>query len=237
MPLEPLPETREVLASLSPSSDHDLLAGLEGQGRKVRALVPSCVGLSLTMVADGLTFTLVASPDEVAVLDAVQFAVGGPCEDAVARDARITAGDADGLLAEKRWTLFARAGAATGVRSTLSLPVHDHGRVVGGVNLYAADPRAFDGDQESVAAVMGAWAPGAIRDADLGFATRDTARRAPRLLDDQNDVAQATGVVMAAQGVDRATARRLIADAAFRSRCDEAAVARSILGSDGAPAA
>ena len=139
-------------------------------------------------------------------------------------------GDSDlGLLDERRWVRFARAGAAHGVLSTLSLPVHAHGRVVGGVNLYAATPNAFAGKEQRVADVLGAWAPGAVHNADLSFSTPAAARRAPRVLEDLTVLAQATGVIAAAHGVDQACARQIIAEAATVACLDEVAVARALI--------
>jgi GAF domain-containing protein len=230
MPLEPLPETREALLSINRWSDRDLTAELLRQGELVEEIVPNLVGLSLALVKDGLTFTIAATHRQVALLDAIQYAFGGPCVDAALQDTAVRSGDTDtGLLDEQRWVEFARVGAAHGVLSTLSLPIHHEQRVVAGVNLYAATPNAFAGREEQVAALVGAWAPGAVHNADLSFASRAAAREAPRLLNDKSVLDQATGVVVAAQGVDEATARRIIADAAHRAGQDELEVARELI--------
>jgi GAF domain-containing protein len=230
VPLEPLPETRAALARMDRWSDRDLTAELTRQGELLQDLVPSLVGLSLALVRYGLTFTLSATQDRLAVLDAVQYAVGGPCVDAALEDRTTLSGDTDeGLLDEQRWARFARAGAAHGVLSTLSLPIHEQGRVVGGVNLYAATPRAFDGKEKRIAAVLGGWAPGAVHNADLSFSTRTSARDAPRVLEDISVLDQAAGVVVAAHGVDVAAARRIIADAARRAGQDQLDVARALI--------
>jgi len=230
MALEPLPETREVLRSLSRDHERDLTAELVHQGQLVEDLVPNLVGLSLALVQQGLTFTIAATAQEVRLLDAIQYALGGPCVDAALQDCTVLGGDGEeGLLDEQRWAHFARAGAAHGVMSTLSLPVHLEGRVVGGVNLYAATPNAFAGKVQQVAALLGAWAPGAVHNADLSFSTRDKARQAPQVLANLDVLNQATGVVMAAHGVDQARARGIIADAARRADHDELTVARELI--------
>ena len=59
--MEPLPETEEALDEYLEEDDSDLRAVLLELGRRAVELVPSCVGLSLGMVKDGLTFTLVAT--------------------------------------------------------------------------------------------------------------------------------------------------------------------------------
>lgn len=230
MPLEPLPETRQALERVGRWSQSDLLVDLLDRGDQVRRVVPSCVGLSLTVSEGSLTFTLVSSSEDVSLLDGVQYAVGGPCVDAVEDDTVIHGGgDDEGLLDEGRWAVFARASAAHGVRSTLSMPLHEDGTLVGGVNLYASETEAFEGKADEVAALLGAWAPAAVSNADLGFTTREAARRAPGLIEDSATVDQATGVVMAARRVDRDTAREVIADAARRAGSEDVAIARAIL--------
>src|SRR6478735_1390487 len=71
--LEPLPETEEALDEYLEEDDSDLRAVLMELGRRAVELVPSCVGLSLGMVKDGLTFTLVATAEQVATIDAAQY--------------------------------------------------------------------------------------------------------------------------------------------------------------------
>lgn len=230
MPLEPLPETQEALDTLARWGARDLTAELLRQAELVEDVVPNLVGMSVAIVRDGLTFTLAASRDHLALLDAIQYIFGGPCVDAALHDAPVRSGDNDaGLAEEKRWEVFARAGAARGVLSTLSLPIHAHGHVLGGVNLYAATPHAFAGREEDVARLLGAWAPGAVHNADLAFSTEVAARRAPQVLEDLTVLNQAIGVVAATRRVDEEQAGRIIADAAARAGQDELAVPRELL--------
>lgn len=144
--LEPLPATSRVVAELDVlSSDDDLLDQLLVVGRAVRRVVPTCRGLSLALVEQGVTLTLVASDEDALALDAVQY------------------------LDERGWHLFAAASAARGVASSLSLPVLREGVVVGSVNLYAATARAFDGHHHELVDLLGAWAGGAVTKADLSL--------------------------------------------------------------------
>ena len=230
MVLEPLPETHDALQVIGAWTEQDLVGELTRAARLVEEVVPSCVGFSVSLVKEGLTFTMVSSSRDIAALDGVQYAVGGPCVDAVARDSTLAGGsDARGLLGEERWAAFARVGAAHGVLSTLSMPVHTDGRVTGGVNLYASQPDAFDGRHETLAAIMGAWAPGAVRDADLGFTTRTAARDAPQHLENQAVLDQAAGVLMAERRVDEETAREVLAQAADRAGVAQVEVARAVV--------
>lgn len=230
MPLEPLPETRDLLDGVSQYVDRDLLAEMVQQANRVEEVVPNLVGMSLAVLEDGLTFTLAATRGQLALLDAIQYALGGPCVDAALEGVIVLGGAGDeGLLDEERWAHFARAGAAHGVLSTLSLPLHADGAVIGGVNLYAATPNAFAGREEQIALILGAWAPGAVHNADLSFTTRDQARQAPRAFADRAVLEQATGIVVAAHAVDHERARQIIADAARRAGQDEVDLARALV--------
>lgn len=230
MPLEPLPETREALTSMGRLSDRDLTSELVHQGELAEEIVPNLVGLSLALVRDGLTFTIAADPDRLALLDAIQYAFGGPCVDAAVNDATVLSGDSDtGLLDEQRWVHFARASAAHGVMSTLSLPIHVDGRVVAGVNLYASTPNAFARRETELAALLGAWAPGAVHNADLSFSSQAAAREAPQVLHDNSVMDEATGVVVATHAVPQTQAREIIADAARRAGQSELTVARELV--------
>ena len=152
--MEPIPESRELVEEYGPFVPGDLLGQLRGLSARVRVLVPACVGLSVAMLDEGIALTLVATDDEIAALDAAQYLQGGPCVEAALTDQPIAV--AHDAMVEHEWALFAAATAAAGIRSTLSLPVLDEGRVTGSVNLYAALPTAFDGRHEEVADVFGA---------------------------------------------------------------------------------
>ncbi len=230
MPLEPLPETREALLRMAALSHRDLTSELVHQAELAEEIVPNLVGMSLALVRDGLTFTVAATPDQVALLDAIQYAFGGPCVDAALHDVTVLGGRGDdGLLDERRWAQFARAGAAHGVMSTLSMPIHSDERVVASLNLYASTPNAFAGREERLAALLGAWAPGAVHNADLSFSSREAAKEAPRVLRDNIVIDEATGVVVAMHAVPQARAREIIADAARRAGQSEVTVARELV--------
>src|SRR6478735_5928249 len=140
--LQPIPETRQAINELEPNDDvDDLLADLLDKGRRVRELVPDCVGVSLATVAHGVTLTLVASDRDIAMLDSLQYLDDGPSVDAVATPRVVTFDADDESDWEGRWQLFAGASAAFGVRSTLSLPILVDDEVVGSVNLYGASSR------------------------------------------------------------------------------------------------
>jgi GAF domain-containing protein len=228
--VEPLPETRAALSQLSALVDADLTADLDSLTEQARAVVPQLVGVSLAVLREGLTFTFVSTDHDIAVLDAVQCLDGGPCVQAAKENREVTFEGSD-VLDEEAWVMFARAGAVAGIRATLSMPITEDGHVVGSVNLYASGEYAFDGHREALAEVFGAWAGGAVANADLDFTTRQQAVKAPTTLQTNARIANAVGVIIAIQGVSAAEGRDRLEAAATLAGVPTLTIAEAILSS------
>ena len=226
--MEPIPETVEALRELTRFGDDMTARTLWRISSSVEEIVPDVAGLSLTLVVDGLTFTMTATNRPVVELDAWQYLDGGPCDTTMhtGEHHAYRAGDA---VDEDRWHLFARATSAAGIRSTLSLPILRDGVVVAGVNVYGSTPDAFDGHHEEVAEVCGAWAAGAVTNADLGFATRSLAVQAPQRLRDSAAVDRAVGTLMARWEISVEEAESRLREAARRAGLADADMARMVL--------
>ncbi len=216
--MRPIPETSEVVEEYGPfaAGDLDLVEELTGSSERVREIVPECIGITLSSTEDGVSFTLVSSDEDVAVLDAIQYTVGGPCVESVKAD-RVLSYTQEDFLDETGWQLFAQATAAASVASTLTLPIVVDGMVTGSVNLYATTRDAFEGRHEQIAHIFGAWAPGAVTNADLSFRTRTVARQAPLVLREQVRLQVAMGLLMKDQDLDVESARVRLYDAAHRA--------------------
>lgn len=228
--LEPVPESREALAEIVKLEDPQLDQELLEMGRVARGLVPDLIGLSLSVVSEGVTFTLVAPNSAVAALDAAQYIDGGPCVEVVTEPGSVIGTRIDDLLDEDRWSVFARSSAAAGVASTLSMSVTDsNGHVTGGVNLYASTGDAFDGLHETLATALGGSAETVITNADLGFSSLERARQAPAVLRDQARVDTAVGILAARYREDLETARARLLRAAQRASVDPVVVARVLI--------
>ncbi|KQY55324.1 hypothetical protein ASD11_17425 [Aeromicrobium sp. Root495] len=229
--MKPIEETQQVLDDLATYGDEGTLAQLSEMSDLIRQIVPECVGLSVCMVDTGITFTLVATDEEIAALDAVQYLDGGPCLDAVETRQIITAPAGDALaLDEDIWLMHAQATAAVGIRSTMSIPLNEDDEVVGGINLYASTPHAFDEQVEVLARALGSSAAEAVRNADLTFGTREQARLGPTHLDEYDQVNRAVGALVHARGIESGSARKVLRDAAARAGLSEGQVARAVLG-------
>jgi len=232
--MEPIEGTRRALEALrmdGPGVEADLrLMATEAQ-----RIVPDVVGLSVADLRGGLTFTLVATDSAIASMDAIQYLDGGPCVDG-AHGGDATVVDNADLIAEDRWLMFARATAAAGIASTLTLPLVDGGSIVGSVNLYASAPGAFDRHHDELANALGASALGAVTNADLSFSTRLDAERAGEVLAEQDAVNIALGIIAARHEIDMALAEERLRQAAARAGVPVVEVARALrdaFGDDG----
>lgn len=228
--MEPIPETLEALDELDLDPDDDGLSDrLTATADRAREVAPGLIGVSIAARDLDVTFTLVATDEEIATLDAVQYVASGPCVDAIDLGHGISTSP-DGLLDESRWQDFARASAAAGVHSTLTLPVVQDGEVVATINLYGSAADTFAGRHEELADVFAAWAPGAVTNADLSFSTRAVAEEAPERLGESMLVEQATGIIAAQRGITIAEARDQIDDAARRAGIRAAVLAQVVVG-------
>jgi hypothetical protein len=246
--VEPLQETRDAIDELDPmDADDDLLEQLVASSLRVRALVPDCVGMSVSMLVHRITLTLVATTEELAghPTTASRDLVSGRPSSTPRRG---TGDDADPgtdpgseSIGEVAWRESAGTSAAPGVASTLMLPVLQGGRpggstvgsgagsVIGSVSLYGASSHCFDAHHDGLAEVLGAWAGGAVTNADLSFSSREIALEAPGVLRDMGVVDLAVGLLAGTLGLDVDEARRRISLASVNSGTDSVEVARVLL--------
>ena len=223
--MELLPQSREALDEyVTPSVDdvEGLLRVIEGWA--VRA-VPECVALSVTLLDDDLTFTLVDEETGARRARAAADARGGtPIPEDDPDDAH--------ALDEDGWADMARERAFEGIASTVCLPVVEDGRAVLNIDLYASTAHAFTNRLDGLVEALGAWQAGAVTNADLGFDTLRQAEAAPERLREQRLIDVAVGVLAATVGVTTDGALALIREAAQLAGIDEAqaaSVARHLL--------
>jgi GAF domain-containing protein len=224
-----MPETREALAEFVTLDDPDVDELLADLGRRAQAIVPDLVGLSLGLAHEGLTFTLLASSKGVASIDAAQYADGGPCVEVT--EGRMDSAEIEVTdpMDEEQWRLFSLVSAASGVASSLSLPIYRDNALVGGANLYASTANAFTGRHEQLADALGARAAEAVTNADLSFSTRLDAAAAPQRMRDRIEIETATGLLAARSGKDLEVAQQLLREAAVRAGVPLALVARVLV--------
>lgn len=224
-----IPESLEAIDGLDPALESGELSDqLTVMAARAQAVAPGLAGISVASHAHGLTFTLVATDDEIAALDAMQYLDTGPCEDAFRLEQGIATTEG-GLMSEERWHDLAVVSAAAGVHSTLTFPIRSSGSITGTVNLYGVSEDTFVGKHQELADALRAWAPGAVTNADLTFSTRDAAQRAPGLVHDDTTVDVATGIMAARRGISLEESRTMLDDAARRAGLTVVVVARVVI--------
>src|SRR5829696_6950040 len=123
--MEPLPEVQSAFKELELLLEEP--TGLPGQlaaiGNVAQGLVPSTVGVSLSIVVDEDTFTLTSRAADASLVDAAQYLEqAGPCLAAVEAGENVLVED---VLDEDRWQLYRHSSTPLGIRSSLSLPLRD----------------------------------------------------------------------------------------------------------------
>jgi GAF domain-containing protein len=225
--VEPIPETNAALNEYLSFGDTDIRDELTRLGDIATLIVPQVVGMSLTVLDEDITFTVVASDREAASVDAGQYADDGSYEPSLKTSA-VAEGRPDDLLDEGRWQAFAVTASATGIASSLTLPIMHEDRPFIGVNLYASTRNAFVGHHEELAKGLGASAAGIVTNADLSFGTRLRAVEAPSQLDEQREVDTTAGVLAAVRQVSVDSAYQFVVTTAARAGVTLSQAARVI---------
>jgi GAF domain-containing protein len=198
--------------------------------------LPTCVGVSITVVAEGVPYTVTATSPEMQIVDASQYIADGPCvrtatEGGVTEIPELT--KVPEVLDEDRWQLYAQVAAAAGVQSSLSLPLLFKGETVGALNFYGDNPQTFDDRAHMLAEMISGHAALAIFNADLSFRTAEFAAatkviaQVPRDPDAAQD--RAVGVLMQLLGIRAHEARERLHSAAARAGVAVPALATALL--------
>lgn len=224
--MEPIPETIRAIEELGPFADGgNLLELLVEKGRRISVLVPDCIALTLASSEHGVTFALLVSRRQLGLLAAIQ----AEAERAEQGAPPAHATHAHDPMDEDAWHRYALSNAAPCVRSTLTLPIRQPAPGVGAITLYGASRRAFDGHHDQLAEILGAWAPGAITNADLPFRALREAEEAPGRLRRSNLLEEATRIVGLIQELTPDAARQRIRDAAARAGISEEQLAEAVI--------
>jgi hypothetical protein len=194
-----------------------------------KGLVPATIGVSISVFVDGEAFTLTATEEAAAVVDATQYLdLEGPCLEAIATGQKVQVED---HLDQEGWRLYRHSSTTVGIRSSLSLPLRDDSdRIVGALNVYATEPGAFHGREEIFAAVFGAKVSELVRNADLTFQTREWARELPDRVSARRKLETAVGVLMALHGWPPDEARTKLREAAEKAGIKVERVAEVVMG-------
>ncbi|OJF11179.1 GAF and ANTAR domain-containing protein [Couchioplanes caeruleus] len=124
----------------------DALAALIERGRQT---IGAADEISVTLLRGNYAHTPVVTSNFALLLDEWQYEQGqGPCLDAAACAATVTAAD---LTTESRWPRWTRRAVEAGAASCASVGLRLPDGIPGSLNLYARRPAAFDTDAMSLA--------------------------------------------------------------------------------------
>ncbi len=183
-------------------------------------MVPGAELAGMTRVRPGGALSTLGATDPlVDRVDRVQYELGsGPCVDALHSESPLVADD---LRHSASWPDFGPRAAELGVLSMLSYRLHleddgdDDGRhVLGGMNLYARQPEAFDLDRVlPLLQVLASFCALAI----WGGSLADHARSVEAALTSSRDIGAAQGILMERYKVSRDEAFGLLAVSSQRT--------------------
>ncbi|KWX67292.1 GAF and ANTAR domain-containing protein [Mycobacterium sp. NAZ190054] len=183
----------------APRRVEDVLSDVTGE---VMDLIPGADAAGVLFVGKEGRFRSVAGTSDLpGRLDELQMTYReGPCLDA-ALDHLIVR--TDDFRTEKRWPQYTAAALAIGVLSSLSFKLYTSAQTAGALNLFALRPHAFDGEAETVGAVLAAHAAAAI------MASRES-EQLESALSTRDRIGQAKGIIMERYNVDDVAAFEML---------------------------
>ncbi len=165
----------------------------------VKRTIPNCHAAGITMLVEGEPTTSAVSDRLVVEVDLVQYETGeGPCLAAMSNSRVIRM---DVIERDIRFPRFAPGALALDINSVLSVPLVARGAGVGALNLFSHLPNAFDADTEKAVQPMADYAAEAIGSSPLYAYSLDMVEGLVETLESRAFIAQATGVIMAAEQV------------------------------------
>ena len=180
----------------------------------------------LLMVKDRPT-TVVTTGDLATRLDEVQFSKGaGPCMHA-ATSGELT--EIPDTRIETRWADYSRRAAEEGNLSSLSVPLPIDEDMVGALNIYAREPRAFDEESRAEALRFGPYAGVALSNIHAYSSARDLAQNMQAALESRAVIDQAKGILMERHKLTADQAFQLLAHASMRMNTKLRAIAEQLV--------
>jgi GAF domain-containing protein len=205
-------DLQESLAGLSRLAMGQDQRGLEDLLRHVAeyavAAIPGADGAGLTLLEVDRVNTMVASADFVIEVDAIQYGLGeGPCITAAAEGRTVHSGS---LATETLWPRFGPRVAHLGVHSVLSLPLRVGANVLGAMNIYAHNQRAFTDRSVHLGELFAAPAAISVQNAQALAQAQRVAAQLQTALTSRAVIDQAIGIVMSRSGGTAAEAFDLL---------------------------
>ncbi len=164
--------------------------------------------------------TLASTGPVVDELDRAQYELNeGPCLDAMRQGGAVAVAD---MRVEGRWPRFARRAVGQGVLSQLGIEIYRDRSGVGGLNLYASSPFAFDEGTRHAAEVF-------VVHAALALDKVRTTSDLTTALQHRQTIGQAVGITMQRYGIDEHAAFDYLARISQNSNIKLRDVARRVV--------
>ncbi|MFE7275583.1 GAF and ANTAR domain-containing protein [Streptomyces sp. NPDC057623] len=189
-------------------------------------------GASVSLHSDGMPVQLGASSARAAYVTEIQATLGdGPCQSAAESGAPVLACDLTAGQDVLRWPVFAQQATAVGVRAVYSLPLGNDTMCVGTLDLYRDTPGDLtDPDLRTARVVAGMMTVALMALPRVEEAGEPGDERwLSGLAVDQDQVYQATGMIMAQLGVGTDEALARLRAHAFANARTAVAVARDVV--------
>lgn len=177
--------------------------------------IPGAESVSMTLVKGEKAFTAAHSGEMALAADELQYEEGGgPCMDAGRGNVVLRVDD---MQTEQRWPTYVARVTATGVRSSLSVPLPYQGSAIGALNIYSTRPAAFAGPESLEAGVeVAEMLAVAVANAESHWQLGEQARNMRLAMESRAVIEQAKGVLMAQRKVDADVAFEILRDASQR---------------------
>lgn len=177
--------------------------------------IPGAESVSMTLVKGEKAFTAAHSGEMALAADELQYEEGGgPCMDAGRGNVVLRVDD---MQTEQRWPTYVARVTATGVRSSLSVPLPYQGSAIGALNIYSTRPAAFAGPESLEAGVeVAEMLAVAVANAESHWQLGEQARNMRLAMQSRAVIEQAKGVLMAQRKVDADVAFEILRDASQR---------------------
>lgn len=203
---DPLQQAAVAFTELGEQLGSAPAGGLQAVADVAAARVPGATWASITTRSGSEWVTSASTGEQAVRADLLQYEMGtGPCVDAIVDETVYNPSD---LRHDARWPeLGRRLVDEAGMGSMLSFRLAvDGAATIGGLNLYAEKPHAFDADALAVGLLIATHAAAVVALRD----NRDRAEHLQRALQSNRDIGMAIGVLMTAHKVTREQAFDLL---------------------------
>ena len=160
--------------------------------------VPGCSHCGVSLLAEARVTTAAATDGTTLQLDGSQYTNDeGPCLESARGSYVVRVED---FSIDERYPRFAADALRLGIHSSLSMPLHVHGKTIGALNLYGETTKAFDDGSERLAARFARQAAATLANAEIHDRTVTLVTQLTEAMNSRSVIDQARGILMASTG-------------------------------------